>query len=306
MIRKVGILGGSGFVGNYIIQELLSEGYKVKAINRTKMKNIDSDSFSQVSMNLFADNLYSHFKGLDCIIYNIGIIRELPRKEGVNYKNLHEDLVSHVIRMAEKVGVQRFLLMSANGVERQSTNYEKTKFNAEQKLIKSKLCWTIFRPSLIFGDPNGKMEFCTQLKRDMIGLPFPIPIFFKNFNIMEAGLFKMSPIHVKNVAQFFVKSISKENSNNRIYQLGGSKDFTWKKMIRIISKACNKKKWFIPIPVSFIKLFAFFFDRWSWFPITRDQLTMLMSGNVCDSRKHFDDFDIDEITFSLEKLNYLS
>ena len=168
MIKKVGILGGSGFVGRHIIQELLSNGYKVKAINRTKIKDIDNDSFSQVSIDLFSDSIYSHFEGLDCVIYNIGIIREFPYEEGVNYKNLHENLTSHIICMAEKAEVQRFLLMSANGVERQLTNYEKTKFNAEKKLIKSKLRWTIFRPSLIFGNPNGRMEFCTQLKRDII------------------------------------------------------------------------------------------------------------------------------------------
>ena len=208
--------------------------------------------------------------------------------------------------MAEKAEAQRFLLMSANGVERQLTNYEKTKFNAEQKLIKSKLRWTIFRPSLIFGNPNGRMEFCTQLKRDMINRPFPIPIFFNSFNIMNAGLFKMSPIHVKNVSQFFVKSILKESSISQVYELGGSQHLTWKEMIGIISKACDKKKYFMPVPILFIKSIAFFFDSWRWFPITRDQLTMLMSGNVCDSKKHFEDFDIDEITFSLENLNYLS
>ena len=306
MIKRVGILGGSGFVGNYIIQELLSNGYKVKAINRTEIKSIDSDSFTQVSVDLFSDDICSHFDDIDCIIYNIGIIREFQDKEGVSYKNLHENLAFHIISMAEKAGVQRFLLMSANGVERQLTEYEKTKFNAEQKLIKSKLSWTIFRPSLIFGDPNGKMEFCTQLKRDIVNLPFPAPNFFSSFNIMNAGSFKMSPIHVKNVSQFFVKSISKENSVSQIYELGGSRDLTWKEIIRVISKACNKKKYFIPVPIFFVKLFAFFFDRWAWFPITRDQLIMLVKGNVCDGRKHFDDFDIDEITFSLRNLNYLS
>jgi len=306
MIKRVGILGGSGFVGNYIIQELLSNGYKVKAINRTEIKSIDNDSFTQVSVDLFSDDICSHFDDIDCIIYNIGIIREFQDKEGVSYKNLHENLAFHVISMAEKAGVQRFLLMSANGVERQLTEYEKTKFNAEQKLIKSKLSWTIFRPSLIFGDPNGKMEFCTQLKRDIVNLPFPAPNFFSSFNIMNAGSFKMSPIHVKNVSQFFVKSISKENSVSQIYELGGSRDLTWKEIIRVISKACNKKKYFIPVPIFFVKLFAFFFDRWAWFPITRDQLIMLVKGNVCDGRKHFDDFDIDEITFSLRNLNYLS
>ena len=304
MIKKVAILGGSGFVGNYLIQELLDEGYRVQAINRSKMKDVDSNLFSQVSVDLFSDNLFPLFKDIDCVIYNIGIIREFLNK-GISYKKLHEDLVSHIINFAERARVKKFILMSANGVDRQLTNYQKTKFNAEQKLMKSKLNWTIFRPSLIFGDPHNKMEFCTQLKRDMISLPFPTPNFFDGFNIMSAGLFKMSPIHVKNIAQFFVRAISIENSNYQIYELGGSKDITWRDLTKIISTVCKKKKFSISVPTFPIKLLAFFFDCWTWFPITRDQLTMLTSGNTCDSQKYFDNFDIDEITFTNKNLNYL-
>ena len=46
-------------------------------------------------------------------------------------------------------------------------------------------------------------------------------------------------------------------------------------------------------------------DRFPWFPISRDQLTMLMEGNICDGSKAFRDFNINPIPFSLESLNYL-
>ena len=104
----------------------------------------------------------------------------------------------------------------------------------------------------------------------------------------------------------FLSSINNDKSNGKIYELGGSRSYSWKEITRIISDACNKKKWRIPVPFSALKLCAFFFDRWSWFPFSREQLTMLSHGNVCESFKYFSEYDIDEISFSVKNLDYLS
>ena len=304
-MNKIGVFGGSGFVGSYIVRELILQKFQVKTIGRTPLSGVHSKLLSQLTTNLFSENLHSHLTNLDCIIYNIGIIRDYPHK-GISFKKIHTDLAVHCIDMAKKAGVKKIILMSANGVEQSKTKYQSTKLQAEHYLKKSGLDWTIFRPSLIYGDPKGKVEFCSQIKRDMIKTPFPLPIFFNGINIFNAGSFRMSPIHVKNIAQFFVSSIRKDESNGKIYELGGSRTYSWKEITRIISDACNKKKWRIPVPFSLLKLCAFFFDRWSWFPFSREQLTMLRYGNVCESSKYFSEYDIDEIIFNVENLDYLS
>ena len=303
-MKSVAILGGSGFVGEYIIDELLESGYSVKMIKRKQSASHPTGGCLEVVADLHSDLLYEKLRGCDCVIYNIGIIREFPNK-GISFKDLHQDLAVHVIDMAQKAGVRKFILMTANGVDRCLTDYERTKFKAEQHLMKSKLKWTIFRPSVIFGDPKGKMEFCTQVKKEMIRTPLPLPMFFSGINILSAGVFEMSPIHARNVAQFFVGAIDKEDSNQRIYELGGTTSYSWREMLQIISDACGKRKWSTPIPICVVKLVAFFFDRFSWFPVTREQLTMLSQGNVCESEKYFSDFNIDEINFNVTALEYL-
>ena len=77
-------------------------------------------------------------------------------------------------------------------------------------------------------------------------------------------------------------------------------------MLQIISDACGRRKWSALVPIGAVKLAAFFFDRFSWFPITRDQLTMLENGNVCESGKYFAQYGIDEISFDIKNLDYLS
>tara|TARA_B100000941_G_scaffold277174_1_gene240450 strand:+ start:1698 stop:2609 length:912 start_codon:yes stop_codon:yes gene_type:complete len=302
-MNKIAILGGSGFVGSYIVQELLKQKYTVKLINRNKVSLIDQNCQQSV-IDLFSDNLYHELQDFDCLIYNIGIIREYP-SEGIYFKVIHEDLAIHAMKMAEKAGIKKFILMSANKVELCRTGYEKSKFASEQHLINSKMDWTIFRPSIIFGNPRGKIEFCSQVKRDIINIPLPLPLFFNGIKLSNPGSMKMSPVHVRNVAEFFAKSINLESSNFKIYELGGTKEFSWKEILQIISSVCKKRKYSVPVPFIAIKLLSSIFDRFSWFPVTKDQLIMLSDGNSCISKKYFSEFDINEIPFSAEELKYL-
>ena len=61
----------------------------------------------------------------------------------------------------------------------------------------------------------------------------------------------------------------------------------------------------VPAPVIAVKSVASALDRFSWFPVTADQLTMLVEGNTCDSSKYFSEIKIEPIPFSEENLSYL-
>ena len=139
----------------------------------------------------------------------------------------------------------------------------------------------------------------------MLSLPLPAPLFYKGISPFNAGLFKMSPIHVEDIARIFVKSISMKNTIGKIYELGGPEK-TWKEILNEISIASGKNKIFVPVSVLPIKILASIFDRFSWFPISRDQLIMLLEGNTCDSSKVFELFDISPLLFSQENLKYLN
>ena len=88
------------------------------------------------------------------------------------------------------------------------------------------------------------------------------------------------------------------------YDLGGLKTYNWKEIITNISTALRKRKLMVPAPVEVIKMVAFLLDRFKFFPITRDQITMLLEGNTCNSEELFKDFNITPIEFSVRSLSY--
>ena len=306
---KIAVFGGTGFVGSYIIDNLIESQYTPRVLVReqSKKKIISADKCDVVIGDIFDEEAIREvISGVDAVIYTIGLIREFPSL-GVTFEKLHFEGAVKCMDLSSEAGVKRFILMSANGVCPDGTGYQKTKWMSEQYLKNTDLDWTIFRPSTIFGNPRGegRPEFFTQLKSDLIDLPLPAPLFHQGLLPFNAGNFLMSPIHIKDVAEFFVKSIKEEKYYGQVFELG-NENHTWKEMLKMLTAALNKNKLMIPAPIGPVMAVASVLDRFSWFPATKDQLTMLAEGNTCDSSKLFADFEIEPTPLNPDNLSYLA
>jgi len=280
---RVAIIGGTGFVGSYIVDELLKQGHDVSALVRPGSEHKVRHSaavrvvFGSVDSTASIGDLVS---GCEAVIYCVGILREFP-KQGITYESTQFDGVASTVDAALENGVRRFLLMSANGVKIPGTRYQETKKRAEDRVLASGLDATIFRPSIIFGDPRGQMEFATQLFQDMVEKPIPAVGFFSGLS-PTSGAVLMSPVHVEDVANAFVNTLTDDSTVGENYNLGGPEILSWTEMLRRIAAATGRKKWIIPMPIVLMKIAATLFDWLPFFPVTRDQLTMLAEGNTAD------------------------
>jgi uncharacterized protein YbjT (DUF2867 family) len=306
---KVAIFGGTGFVGSYLVDRLLADGHTprvlVRAGSASKLRQPERHELVTGEIG-DADAVARCLEGTEAAIYNIGLIREFPGR-GITFEAMHYAGAVTAIDAAVHGGVRRFVLMSANGVKPGGTGYQSTKFRAEQYLASSGLDWTVFRPSVVFGDPRGLQEFCSQLRDEMIAPPLPAPLFHEGLWPGGAGRFRMSPVAVEDVAAAFTGSLAEPASVRRIFPLGGPDALEWREIIAIIAAASGKqKKQTVPAPVGVMRAAASLLDRFEWFPVTGEQLQMLMEGNVCDGSEAWRLFGIEPKHFSLENLGYLA
>jgi len=304
---RVAIIGGTGFVGGYIVDALLEQGHDVALLVRpgSEHKVHHSGSIRIVPGSIDSTpSIDKLLTGCDAVIYCVGILREFPRK-GVTFEATQFDGVANTVDAAMKNGVRRFLLMSANGVKIPGTRYQETKKRAEERVLASDLDATIFRPSVIFGNPRGQMEFATQLFRDMVEKPIPAVGFFSGLN-PTSGAVLMSPVHVEDVSKAFVNSLTDDSTLGETYILGGPDILSWTEIIRRIGTATGRKKWIIPLPIFLMKLAATLFDWLPFFPVTRDQLTMLAEGNTADPDVVKSLIGQSPTLFSHEQLDYLN
>lgn len=303
---RVAIFGGTGFVGRYIVEALLAAGHDPVLLVRpgSEQKVPHADRCQLVPGDI--DNaaaIVSTLRNCDAAIWLIGILRERPA-EGITFQGLQFEAACRVIDTAVAQSVPRFLLMSANGVAADGTPYQRSKYQAEQHLAASGLAGTVFRPSVVFGNPHGRMEFCTQLRDQMIRPPLPAPAFFTGLSPSK-GSFSMSPVFVEDVAAAFVRSLDAAEAIGATWELGGPDALRWPEILRRIARACGRSKLILPVPVLPLRLAAGVLDRFSFFPVTRDQLTMLLEGNVVNSEEAFQRLGITPAPFADEQLDYL-
>ena len=317
---KVALIGGTGYVGSYICDELIANDHTPRILVRegSESKVIAPKKCELVKGDISDENsIRELIKGSDAVIYLVAVIREFPKK-GITNDKLQFRGSELAANIASELGVKRFLLMSALGAnaDMDASKYQKAKHLSEQVIKNTNLDWTIIRPSSLFGDPRGnnRPEFCKALKEDMLeiipgfpnSLPFPAPSFFEGLMSFNSGEFSFSMIHVKDVAKIFVKLISDKKEFGKIINLGGNEDFTWDHIIKNIASASNKKVLMVPAPVSVVMIAASLLDWWSGFPVTRDQLKDLVKGSTCNSEDIFKKYDINPIPFNKENLSYLA
>ncbi len=304
---RVAVIGGTGFVGVHLVERLLAEGHRPRLLVRSGSGNkVERAGDCEIIPGDLEQPgaLARCLEGADAVIYLIGLLREFPGR-GVTFDAMHRIGVEHSIAEARAQGVQRFLLMSANGVRPEGTAYQRTKFQSEEALKASGLRWTIFRPSVIFGDPRGRMEFCSQLKQDLIDSPLPAPLFFPGWLPTHAGDFQLAPVAVKDVAAAFTLALTDPSTESQTYSLCGPDRLSWRSVLETIAAACGRTKWMVPAPALAIGAVAGLLDRFPWFPITRDQLQMLLEGNVCYENDGFARLGLTPTHFGPDTLAYL-
>lgn len=307
---KIFVTGASGFVGGYVLEVLQNAGHHITVLVRPGSEHKLPADFSGeiISGNVFD---FSFPPQSDAVVHLIGILRPNFWRADT-FEKLHFCATKVVVDGAVTAGAKRFLTVSANGVKPHGTAYQRTKYMAEQYLRNSGLEWTIFRPSVLFGDPAhpsgdvGKPEFSSLLYRQLVKLPLPAPMFYPGMAIRQAGRFKLQPAYVGDLAKGIAAALINDPSAGKVYHMGGPEKLMWREIIDTITSAVGKRrKWKIPVPTWGIGAIATLLGWLPFFPITRDQITMLMEGNTCDGSDFYKEFDIEPTVFTPKNLDYL-
>jgi nucleoside-diphosphate-sugar epimerase len=301
---RVLLTGATGFLGSYILRELIAQGHDVRCILRDTSAALDVDSpkIERVQGDVTdADSLKRTAHACDAVIHLVGIIEEKPSR-GITFDRVHVEGTLNMVSEASRAGVERFIQMSANGAsESGKTAYQRTKWAAEQHVQNAKFKhWTIFRPTLVFGDPGpGRPEFSTILLKKLIR-PFPvIPIF-------GDGRYKLQFVAIEDVSRAVVQALENPVASGRIYCAAGPTALEYVEAIDEITRAAGlsvRSK--VPQPIWLARPLIHTAGRTGMLPITPDQFEMLIEGNTCMDESFARDFDIEHVPFEETTLAYL-
>ncbi len=294
---EVFVTGGGGFVGREIIQQLVAAKHSVRALVRgvsaiNDVRGVDT----VVGDTTDPETLRDQLSGCDAVIHLVGIIREFPGR-GTTFKKLHVESTVNILQAAEEQGVKRYLQMSANGTRENSiSSYHQTKWEAEERVRQSNLDWTIFRPSLIYGPED---QFINMLAKLIKALPL-VPV-------MGDGQYQLQPVSIIDVANGFVAALDKENTIGKTYQCCGLQSFSYDQLLDLIAQTLGQVAGARKIhqPLWLMKPMVALLQSIPLFPMSSDQLQMLLEGNICTETCWQDDLSLQLHDFSSSIKTYL-
>ncbi len=294
---KVFITGGSGFVGQEIIRQLSERKHQIRALVRNPDNIKEYNQIEKVQGDTtLPETLSGILEGCDAIIHLVGIIREFPAR-GITFQRVHTESTANITKAAAAQGVRRILHMSANGTRAEaSTGYHRSKWAAEKIISNADLDWTIFRPSLIFGPAD---EFINLLARMIKKLPL-VPV-------LGDGRYRMQPVSVKNVAQGFVNALETPATIGKVYHCCGPETYNYNELLDIIAHTLGRKTTVCKLhqPLFLVKPAVAVLQSLPFFPLTADQLQMLLEGNTCDNDSWAKELQLTLLPLAAELKTYL-
>jgi uncharacterized protein YbjT (DUF2867 family) len=275
--QLVCVAGGSGFVGRGLVNRLVRAGHTVRVLTRHEAHAEPLRVLPTVELHIggYGDHTYllQALNGANVIINLVGILNERGRS-GAGFRRAHVELTERLLRAAVAAHVPRFLQMSALGADATSgaSYYLRSKGAAEQRVRAhaDRIDYTIFRPSVIFGNEDSLTNRFASLLRLSRGL---MPL--------ARASTRFAPIHVGDVAEAFMRALYGGNTSAQTYELCGAETLSLAELVRQVARARRLPCHVLPMPDVLGWLQAAVLEFLPGKPLSLDNFRSLRTDNVC-------------------------
>ena len=271
------MLGGSGFIGRYVVKRLAARGDVIavgcRNAERAKFLKPLGDVGQIVPLNVSIGDealLPVFLAGNDTLVNCVGILQEKGRQ---TFDLLHHTGPARLARFAREAGVKHFVHLSAIGADaRSSSAYARTKAAGEQEVRDAFPTVTVLRPSVVFGPED---QFFNRFAT--------IAMFSPVLPLIGGGETRFQPVYVGDVADAVVKCLEDPAAAGRLYELGGPKIYTFREVLELLLNEIRRKRWLLDIPFGLAAAQARLMSILPNPPLTPDQVELLKRDNIVSS-----------------------
>src|SRR3990170_4492137 len=264
--KLVVLIGGGGFLGTHLAEELLRRGARLRIAERHPENAFRLKPLAELGQIQFARcnvssrrSLEAALQGADAAVYLVGTW-------GGDQHALQAAGAGHAAEIAAGQGAGAFVYVSAIGAEAGSdSGYAATKAAGEALVRAAFPRATIVRPSILFGEDDKFVNLFAGL---ISGLP-ALPVFGA-----EA---RLQPLFVDDAAAAIANALADPAKHGgKTYELAGPEVLTMGELHRRIAAAQGRERGFIAVPDALAGLFAALPGT----PMNADQWKLLKRGNV--------------------------
>ena len=272
--KIIAIFGAGGFLGKHLMRELTKLDYRVKVATRNPyLKGYLKPLGNPGQIELFKTNIFDlenvkeFLSSSDLVINLVGILYE-TRKQKFNH--VHADFPYMLSNLCNEFSIKNLIHVSALGIkEKHKSLYMQSKLQGEKNIQDTFKPSVILRPSIVFGPEDKFFNTFASIAQFSPVIP-----------LVGGGKTKFAPIYVGDVAKAIVKALELNNSEPKIYELGGPENYSFKELMEILLTEIKKKRFLIPIPFGFAKFQSYFLQMMPNPLLTPDQVELLKHNNI--------------------------
>ncbi|MBP0600633.1 complex I NDUFA9 subunit family protein [Herbaspirillum sp. LeCh32-8] len=275
-VRKILVIGGSGFIGTRLVR-LLGSGTEYRVMVPTRRYErakhlLVSPVVSVVQADIHDDAALSQLVAeADVVINLVGILHSRGGKPyGPDFDKQHVQLPRRIVAACVRHGVPRYLHMSALGADEHGPSmYQRSKAAGEREALASPdLEVAVFRPSVVFGEGDHFLNMFAGLQRSFPLIP------------LGSAAARFQPVYVGDVAQAFERAITLPHVGGNIYELGGPKQYTLRELVRLSGWYGGFNRPVIALPPPLGLLQAWMLEHLPGKLMSRDNVASMQVDNV--------------------------
>jgi NADH dehydrogenase len=272
--KLVVLIGGSGFFGTHLAQELLARGARLRVASRRPERafrikplgNLGQAQFARVDVTR-PETVAPVLVGADAVVNLVGAFSG-------NLDALQGSGAGLIAAAARAAGASAYVQVSAIGADAEGvTGYALSKAAGEEAVRAAFPGATVVRPSVLFG-PDDKF---LNLFAGLIAMAPALPVFGP-----EA---KLQPLFVDDAAAAVAEALAAPGRHGgKTFELGGPEAITMLELHQRIAAAQGRARSFLPLPDAVSAAFAAMTGWLPGAPLSRDQWALLKAGNVASGK----------------------
>lgn len=274
-MKRVVLIGGSGFVGKAIANHLCEAGIEVRVPTRRRSRAahllvlptaevVEADVFDPATLDRLLD-------GADAVVNLVGVLHSRNGEPyGPDFARAHVTLPTLVVEACRRNAVPRLIHISALGAAADGpSQYQRSKAAGEAAILAyHEPAWTILRPSVIFGRDDSFLNLFAKLARLFPVLP-----------LAGAGA-RFQPVYVDDVARVVAHCLSHPDTAGQIHELAGPQVYTLQELVSYVCTLIGKRRLIIPIPEAAAMLQARLMELAPQPLMSRDNVRSMRADNI--------------------------
>lgn len=268
--KLVVLLGGSGFFGRHVAQELMAQGARLRIVSRHPERAYALKPLGNLGQIQFVRcDVTDRARLAPLLADAYGVVNLVGAFAG-DLDAVQGQGAGAVAALARDAGAEAFVHVSAIGADAASSiPYARTKGEGEAAVLAAFPGATVLRPSIMFGPDDTFLNMFAGLIA-----AFPVlPVFGPEARIQ--------PVFVDDAAEAVAAALCDPRAHGgKTYEIAGPEVVTMGDLNRRIAAAQCRKRLFLDLPDDVAGGIATLTGWLPGAPITSDQWALLKAGNV--------------------------